>query len=89
MFYKIKKIEALENQILKIYFVNGKIKYYNIRNAIKKVKELEPLKNQMLFQNVKVDIGGYAAIWSDELDIDCNELYINGEDNLKEENEPK
>ena len=38
MFYKIKKIEALENQILKIYFVNGKIKYYNIRNAIKKVK---------------------------------------------------
>ena len=89
MFYKIKKIEPLQNKILKIYFKNGRIKYYNINKAIKKVKELEPLKEQKIFQNVTVDIGGYAAVWSDDLDIDCNELYINGKDNLEEENDSK
>ena len=78
MFYKIKKIEALDNYILEIFFEDGKVKYYNIETAIKKAKELEAVKNNKIFQNVRVDVGGYAAIWNDNLDIDCNELYING-----------
>ena len=82
MFHKIKDIKALEKGILEIYFENGEKKYYDIKNAIKKVKELEILNNQNIFRNVKVDIGGYAAIWSDELDIDCNELYYNGKDKI-------
>lgn len=84
MFYKIKEIEPLKNQILKIQFENGKIKYYAIETAIKKVKQLEPLRNESIFQNVKVEIGGYAAVWNDELDIACNELYINGVDDISE-----
>jgi len=82
MFYKIKNIKALEKGILKIYFENGEKKYYDIKNAIKKVKELEILNNQEIFKKVKVDIGGYAAVWSDDLDIECNELYFNGKDKI-------
>lgn len=78
MFYKIKKIETLENQILKIFFENGSIKYYDVKIAMKKVKELEKLENQSFFEKAKIGVGGYAIIWNDELDISCNELYLNG-----------
>ncbi len=78
MFYKIEKIETLENQILKIFFKDGSIKYYDVKIAIKKVKELEKLKSQDFFKNAKVSVGGYAVEWNNELDISCNELYING-----------
>ena len=31
-----------------------------------------------LFEQVKVDSGGYGISWNDELDLSCNELYYNG-----------
>lgn len=34
---------------------------------------------QGLFEQVKVDAGGYGISWNDEIDLSCNELYENGE----------
>lgn len=84
MFHRIKKIEALSNKILKINFENNEVKYYDMKKVIGKIKEFEVLKNEIIFNNAQVDIGGYAIIWSDDLDIDCEELYKNGTQSLEE-----
>ena len=31
-----------------------------------------------LFQQVKVDAGGYGISWNDDIDLSCDELYYNG-----------
>jgi len=31
-----------------------------------------------LFEQVKVDAGGYGISWNDDIDLSCEELYQNG-----------
>jgi len=33
-----------------------------------------------LFEQVKVDTGGFGISWNDDIDLSCDELYINGKD---------
>lgn len=82
MFHKIIKVEALKNQILKVYFENKEIKYYDMNKAIKEIKTLEPLKDENIFKKASVDTGGYGIIWDDLMDISGEELYINGVDDI-------
>lgn len=84
MFHKIKKVEPLEKQILKVYFENKKVKYYDMNKVIKEIKALEPLKDENIFQKASVAVGGYGIIWDDEMDIAAEELYINGVEDIKE-----
>jgi hypothetical protein len=37
-----------------------------------------PLKNPSFFKNVKVETGGYAVYWNDNIDISEYELWKNG-----------
>ena len=83
MFHKIKDVETLSNLILKIKFENNEIKYYDMKKVIEKFKEFDVLKNEIIFNNAQVDVGGYAVVWSDDLDIDCEELYQNGTSKLE------
>lgn len=83
MFHKIKKVDTLSNFILKIKFENNEIKYYDMKKVIDEFKEFNILKNENFFKNAYVDVGGYAVIWSDDLDIACEELYKNGVDILE------
>ena len=78
MFHRIEEIIPLKNMILKIKFKNQKIKYYDVKNVLNKIEEFKVLENVAIFNNVKIDIGGYAIVWNDELDISCEELYNNG-----------
>lgn len=84
MFYKIIKVEPLEKQILKVYFEDKKIKYYDMNKAIKEIMALEPLKDENIFKKASVDIGGHGIIWNDVMDIAGEELYINGVDDISE-----
>ena len=34
--------------------------------------------NEILFSNVKVDVGGYGISWNEEIDLSCNELWERG-----------
>ena len=78
MFHRIEEIIPLENMILKIKFKNKIIKYYDVKKILNKIEEFKILENTSIFNNVKVDVGGYAIVWNDELDISCEELYNNG-----------
>ena len=46
MFYKIKKVEPLKNLELKIEFISGEIKYYDVKILIKKFGQFKQLSNE-------------------------------------------
>ena len=79
MFHKVKNVKALENYILKIEFQEGTIKYYDVKTLFRKWKAFEVLETDIeLFNNVKVDQGGYGISWNEDIDLSCEELWNNG-----------
>ena len=79
MFYKIKSVKALPGYQLLVKFTNKEKKKYDVKHLFKKIKEFKALSyTKGLFEQVKVDIGGYGVVWNDDLDLSCNELYKNG-----------
>ena len=78
MFHKIKHVKPLENYILEITFEDNTIKHYDVSTLFDKwivFQNLITIKG--LFEQVKVDVGGYGISWNDEIDLSCNELWEN------------
>lgn len=79
MFYKVKNVTPLNNFKLLVEFENGEIKQYDITSLLNKWTAFNDLiEVNGLFNQVKVDAGGYGISWNDDLDLSCNELYENG-----------
>ena len=78
MFHKIKNVTALPDYKISIQFSEGVTKIYKVEELIRKNPMFKNLKNKELFYNVEVDIGGYGIIWSDDIDISCDELFEKG-----------
>ncbi len=79
-FYKISEIESIGDLNLKIKFENGITKVYDLKPLFDKWEIFKELKNNNLFEEVKVDTGGYGISWNDDIDLSCNELYENGKE---------
>lgn len=79
MFHKVQKVTPLPNYTSLACFENGAKKKYFDEPLFKKWEVFTTLSSvNGLFQQVKVDIGGYGIMWNDEIDISCEELYENG-----------
>ena len=79
MFHKIKSVRSLDNYIIEIVFENNIIKYYDVSILFEKWTVFKKLKTTKgLFEQVKVDAGGYGISWNEEIDLSCNELWENG-----------
>ena len=79
MFYKVEKVKIVDNYILEITFINNIKKLYDVSKLFKKWDIFKELKyNKNLFNQVKVDKGGYGISWNDAIDISANELWENG-----------
>ncbi|MCL2391553.1 MAG: DUF2442 domain-containing protein [Oscillospiraceae bacterium] len=79
MFYKVNAVHPLPDLNLLVVFQNGEQKRYNINPLLDKWEPFQALSTTVgLFEQVKVDIGGYGISWNDEIDLACNELYHNG-----------
>jgi len=80
MFHKIKNIEAKEDFILVAYFYDGTVKEYDVKPLFEELPVFNDLKTvQGLFEQVKVDAGGYGISWNDALDLACEELWAKGQ----------
>jgi hypothetical protein len=79
MFYKVTKVLPLPGYTLLVDFATGEQKHYNVKPLF---ATWEPFKTLMstygLFEQVRVDAGGYGISWNDDIDLSCNELYENG-----------
>ena len=79
MFHKVKSVEAVKEYVLSITFENGEMKTYDIAPLFDKWHDFGLLATAKgLFEQVKIEPGGYAISWNDDLDLSSEELYLNG-----------
>ena len=79
MFCKVKMVRPLPEYMLLIGFESNEEKLYDVKPLFEKWEAFRSLLSvNNLFNQVKVDAGGYGISWNDELDLSCNELYNNG-----------
>lgn len=74
---KIKSVKPMEKQRLWVVFDEGTEKLYDCAPLLA-MKAFEPLQHVWLFNQVKVDTGGYGISWNDEIDLAESELWLNG-----------
>ena len=63
---------------LEILFSNGVTKSYDVLKLASKYPQLNELKNRKLFLNGRL-FGSSVVIWNDELDLDSEVVYEDGE----------
>ena len=81
MFHKVKCVSPLKNFVLSVYFTDGTEKKYDMKPLIKKYDAFRLLETvPCLFDQVKADIGGYGIVWNEEIDLDSEEIWVNGEE---------
>ena len=78
MFHKAIKLEYREGTTLEQTFQNGKVKRYDMSALFSKYPQLEALKNRTLFSSGKL-LGPYGIVWNDDLDIEAETIYEDGE----------
>lgn len=79
MFYKVKTVRPLTPFSLLVSFDTGEKKRYDVAPLFDKWEAFKPLASvKGLFEQVKVDAGGYGISWNDDIDLSCNELWNNG-----------
>lgn len=79
MFHRIKNITAKDDFILSAVFFDGTIKEYDVKPLFAEFPVFSALKTvHGLFEQVKVDAGGYGISWNDELDLASDELWLRG-----------
>ena len=80
MFHKIKCITPLLDFILNVQFSEGVTKHYDMKPLFDKYPMFTPLRaHPELYFSASVDTGGYGVVWNDDIDIACDELFLNGE----------
>jgi len=79
MFHKIRSVTDLPDYRLLLHFSDGTAKQYDVRPLLSRepFSDLRSVKG--LFEQVTVDPGGYGISWNDDIDIDGEELWANGE----------
>lgn len=81
MFHKVKQVDALDGWRLCVSFAGGQTKIYDVKQLSGKFKAFKAMEDDtQLFAKVRVGEGGYGVIWSDWLDLSCEELFANGKD---------
>ena len=78
MFHKVKDVSVLPNLMLSVRFANGTTKTYDVKPLFAKYPAFRALEDVNLFEDVKVDVGGYGLIWNDDIDLSCDELWEHG-----------
>ena len=78
MFHKAIKLEFDEGTALELTFQDGKVKRYDMAVLFDKYPQLVALKNRKLFTSGRL-MGFYGIIWNDDLDIEAETIYKEGE----------
>ena len=78
MFHKIKSVIAANDYKLIVIFAEGVTKTYDVKPLFTQFKIFNELKENGLFYDCKVEVGGYGVSWNDDIDLSCNELFENG-----------
>ncbi|MBO4364412.1 MAG: helix-turn-helix domain-containing protein [Clostridia bacterium] len=78
MFHKAIKLEFKEGTALQLTFQDGKVKRFDMAVLFDKYPQLLALRNRALFTSGRL-AGYYGIIWNDNLDIEAETIYEDGE----------
>lgn len=78
MFHKAIKLEFNEGTALQLTFQDGKVKRFDMAVLFDKYPQLLALRNRALFTSGRL-AGYYGIIWNDDLDIEAETIYEDGE----------
>ncbi|MEG4046836.1 DUF2442 domain-containing protein [Microcoleus sp. Pol17_C1] len=78
--------KAIDDRTLMVKFTNLEIKKYDISKLLDNPM-FATLRNPGFFRNFKIEPGGYAVVWNEDIDISEYELWQNGISCTNEENE--
>lgn len=79
MTHRIIDVKVLKDFVVLAVFQNGVSKEYDIKSIFDLFPQfVQLMKDNELYENVKVDIGGYGISWNDDLDLSAEEIWENG-----------
>lgn len=79
MFVKITSVATLPDYVLLVGFSSGEYKQFDLKPLIKKYPPFKTLTEVTgLYEQAKIDTGGYGIIWNDDLDISADGIYEKG-----------
>jgi hypothetical protein len=79
MFHHVKEVKPMPDYVLFVRFVDGMEKQYDVKPLFNDIAAFKSLVHvQGLFEQVKVDMGGFGVSWNDDIDLSCDELYDHG-----------
>ena len=80
MYHRLASVAPAGGLMLEATFADGTVKRYDVEPLLSRWKAFEALRDVPgLFRSVRVDAGGYGVVWNDELDLECEEIWNNGE----------
>ena len=78
MFHKAIELQFLDGTAMAVTFHDGTVKKYDISVLFSKYPQLKALEDRGLFLSGRL-MGPYGIIWTDELDIETETIYEDGE----------
>lgn len=78
MFHKAIDLKLLEGTALEVTFQDGIVKRYDMSALFHKYPQLKALEDRSLFLSGKM-MGAYGIVWNDDLDIEVETIYEDGE----------
>jgi len=79
MFHKITSLAALPDYVLLVGFANGEYRQFDVKPLMHKYIPFKALENiNGLYEQARIDVGGYGVVWNDELDLSAQGLYEQG-----------
>lgn len=78
MFHKAAELSFGEGTSLEVRFRDGQVKRYDMASLFDKYPQLRALEDRDLFLSGRL-MGAYGIIWNDDLDIEAETIYEDGE----------
>jgi hypothetical protein len=77
---KAVNVETLDDYCLRVFFSNGKIRFFNVKPLLDKMTVFFPLKNKALFSTVKIRHNTVFWDYGKGIDLCASVLYWDGVD---------
>lgn len=78
MFHKAIDLKFLDGTALTVTFEDGTVKKYDMAALFSKYPQLRALEDRTLFLSGRL-LGAYGIMWNDELDLEAETVYEDGE----------
>ena len=78
MFHKAVGLKFLDGTALEVAFQDGQVKRYDMAAMFSKYPQLKALEDRSLFLSGRL-MGAYGIVWNDELDIEAETIYEDGQ----------